>query len=178
MENKLTSHGFLPQRRNYSCKQESQALLKDTRGKTKFCVINLKHVRSYKVGCNMCLLYPFGIIGNWDGGDGRMHHHQHSLLSLQVALPYSDTSTTDEFKQQARIRGVKRKSFHASSQILTWQTANPATHSGQRLSPAQGFLQLQVMPACATCLRVQIPASPDRHVDSTVSPQRDGVAPK
>lgn len=119
MENKLTSHGFLPQRRNYTCKQESQALLKDTRGKTKFCVINLKHVRSYKVGCNMCLLYPFGIIWNWDGGDGRMHHHHHySLLSLPVAQPYSDTSTTDEFKDQARIQGMKRKRFHASSQTL------------------------------------------------------------
>lgn len=117
MENKLTSHAFLPHRRNYTCKQESQALLKDTRGKTKFCVINLNHGHSYKADC-MCLQYPFGIIWNWDGGGGRMHRHRYSLLSLQVAQPYSDTSSADEFKDQARTGGVKRKSFHASSQIL------------------------------------------------------------
>lgn len=33
---------------------------------------------------------------------------------------------------------------------------NPDTHSGHNLSPAQGFLQLQVMPRGATCLRVQV----------------------
>lgn len=34
--------------------------------------------------------------------------------------------------------------------------SNPDTHSGHNLSPGQGFLQLQVMPRGATCLRVQV----------------------
>lgn len=36
----------------------------------------------------------------------------------------------------------------------TWP--NPATHSGRNPSPAQGLLQLWVMPWGATCLRVQV----------------------